>query len=289
MDSTTRPTWTILRAMSAARGERWSHYLPKAPGLRDSGLACLGAGEQASQVAVTRRRTLSSHALVVITEGSGFFRAAAVETPVVSPAWFWLFPGVWHEYGPGASGWTEHWILFEGIATRAYAAYGAWDQTRPLESGQLSPDELRACFSALRAATATPSRYGQLLAASVVHRLVGATVAARAPGTPRSAVQALVDGSAETLTVAERAAQLGISQRQLRTEVLAATGLTPHELVLRTRLARAQELLAESGLTVSEIAAQVGYDDPAFFSRLFVRRVGMSPTTFRRQQQRHQP
>ena len=270
--------------MAAARVQRWSHYLPKAPGLRDTGLACLGAGEHRGQVAKTHRRALSSHALVVITEGTGFFRDPAVRSPVASPAWFWLFPGVWHEYGPGASGWTEHWILFEGIATRAYAAYGAWDQISPVESGQLPPDELRSCFSALRAATATPSRYKQVLAATLVHRLVGATVAARAPRKPRTAVQALIDGSAETLSVAERAAQLGISEAQLRTEVLAATGLTPHELVLRTRLARAQELLAESGLTVSEIAAQVGYDDPAYLSRLFVRRVGMSPTTFRQQQ-----
>jgi AraC-like DNA-binding protein len=90
-------------------------------------------------------------------------------------------------------------------------------------------------------------------------------------------------GAAETLSVAERAVQLGLSEAQLRTEVLAATGLTPHELVLRTRLARAQQLLAESDLTVSEIAVQVGYDDPGYLSRLFVRRVGMSPTTFRQQ------
>lgn len=275
--------------VSGARTERWSHYLPKAAGLRDSGLACLGAGEHVGQVAYTRRRTLSSHALVVVSEGSGVFHDPVARTPVAAPAWFWLFPGVWHEYGPGTSGWTEHWVLFEGIATRTYGAYGAWDQATPVEFGQLPPDELRASFGALRAATATPSRQGQAHAATLVHRLIGAALAARAPRKPRTAVQTLVDGSAEALSIAERAGQLGISETQLRTQVHAATGLTPHELVLRTRLARAQELLAESDLTVSEVAAQVGYDDPAYFSRLFVRRVGLSPTTFRRQQQRHHP
>lgn len=255
--------------------------------MRDSGLACLGAGEQHSLLARARRRTLPSHALVIVNDGSGRFRCPTLDSRVVAPAWFWLFPGVWHEYGPDPTGWTEHWVLFEGVATRGYAAYGAWDEARPVHAGELSPAELSACFAALRAATTTPGQYGQLVAAALVHRLIGATTAARGPAQPCSAVQALVQGAAEDLSVAERAARVGLSPNQLRTEIRDTTGLTPHELVLRTRLSRAQELLAASDLTVTEISAQVGYDDPAYFSRLFTSRIGTSPTRFRLQQRRH--
>src|SRR5215475_6385268 len=257
--------------------DRWAHYLPRAPGLRDSGLACLGAGEQMGLLTGTRLRTLASYALVIVSEGSGHFRDPSLDTRVVAPAWFWLFPGVWHEYGPDASGWTEHWVLFEGVGTRGYAAYNAWDQAQPMERAALPHGELAACFAALRTATATPGRYGQLAAAGLVQRLIGATVAVRAPRAPRSAVQALIQSAAENLSVAEHAARAEVTSRRLRAEVREATGLTPHELVLRTRLARAQELLADSDLTVMEVAAQVGYDDPAYFSRLFTRRVGMPP------------
>lgn len=264
----------------------WANYLPRAPGLRDSGLACLGAGEQSGRLPRTGRRTLSSHALVIVTDGGGFFRDESIDSDVRSPAWFWLFPGSWHEYGPTRPGWAEHWILFEGVATRGYGAFGAWDQRQPLEQGALSGDELRTCFDGLRAATETPGLRGQLVAASYVHRLIGLTAAARELPEARSAVQALIDGAAEPLPVAARARRLGISPEQLRTEVRTATGLSPHELVLRTRLNRAQQLLVASDLSVAAIAAQVGYDDPAYFSRLFARRIGVPPQTFRRQQRR---
>jgi AraC-like DNA-binding protein len=51
--------------------------------------------------------------------------------------------------------------------------------------------------------------------------------------------------------------------------------------VLGTRLNEAKALLADSGLTIAAIARQVGYGDPAYFSRLFSARVGLSPRAFR--------
>lgn len=272
--------------MNAAAAASWAQYMPRAIGLRDSGLACLGAGEQHGLLTSTRRRTLASHALVIISAGTGYFRCSTLDTRIGGPSWFWLFPGTWHEYGPDRVGWTEHWVLFEGVATRGYASYGAWSQSRPLTAGELPAGELTACFSALRVATAAPGQHGQLVAAGLVHRLIGAAAAACKHTEQHSAVQALVQAAAENLSVAERAARLGLRSGQLRKEVRDSTGVTPHELVLRTRLVRAQELLANSNLTVTEIAAQVGYDDPAYFSRLFTRRVGTSPIQFRRQEHR---
>ncbi|MFE1793688.1 helix-turn-helix domain-containing protein, partial [Streptomyces sp. NPDC059525] len=54
--------------------------------------------------------------------------------------------------------------------------------------------------------------------------------------------------------------------------------------LLGIRLTRAKELLARTDLPVAGIARRVGYEDPAYFSRLFSRRVGMAPVRFRAQQ-----
>ncbi len=51
------------------------------------------------------------------------------------------------------------------------------------------------------------------------------------------------------------------------------------------RLSRAKELLTLTPRSVEDIAATVGFDDPYYFSRLFRRKEGMSPTQFRVQEQ----
>lgn len=57
---------------------------------------------------------------------------------------------------------------------------------------------------------------------------------------------------------------------------------SPHEFLTRTRMERAQELLRQSDLTVSQICLEVGYESLGSFSTLFARRHGCPPTDFRR-------
>lgn len=57
----------------------------------------------------------------------------------------------------------------------------------------------------------------------------------------------------------------------------AALGMTPGELVQRLRVAHAAHLLETSNASVEEVAARVGYADPAAFRRVFRRFAGDSP------------
>lgn len=59
-------------------------------------------------------------------------------------------------------------------------------------------------------------------------------------------------------------------------------GQTPKEFCIRVRLQRAQSLLAESNLSIEQIAANLGYADVFFFSRQFKQQIGLPPTTWRR-------
>ena len=62
-----------------------------------------------------------------------------------------------------------------------------------------------------------------------------------------------------------------------------ATGLPPHQFIIRERIERAKSLLKASRTPVSEVAALVGYQTPSRFSQLFKRQVGVTPGLFRRQ------
>jgi AraC-like DNA-binding protein len=58
-------------------------------------------------------------------------------------------------------------------------------------------------------------------------------------------------------------------------------GVSPAEDLIEARLARAQELLTNSGMSVSEVAAQTGFRSSSYFSRIFRRRIGIRPRDYR--------
>ncbi len=60
-------------------------------------------------------------------------------------------------------------------------------------------------------------------------------------------------------------------------------GVTPRDYVIRLRMHRARQLLSDPTLSISRVAALVGYEDAYYFSRLFRRRHGKSPAHYRRQ------
>ncbi len=60
-----------------------------------------------------------------------------------------------------------------------------------------------------------------------------------------------------------------------------ATGLPPHQYVLRCRMERAQQLLAETDLPLSEIALQVGCADQSHFTALFRTHFALTPKAYR--------
>ena len=63
------------------------------------------------------------------------------------------------------------------------------------------------------------------------------------------------------------------------------TESTPAQYILSLRISNAQTLLETTNYNVTEIAEIVGYDNPLYFSRLFKKQSGMSPSDFRKQLQ----
>lgn len=68
-----------------------------------------------------------------------------------------------------------------------------------------------------------------------------------------------------------------LSRVQLYRKVKALTGYSPVEFIRITRLNKARKLLSGSNLTVSEVAYQVGFTSPSYFTKCFKEQFGMSP------------
>lgn len=96
----------------------------------------------------------------------------------------------------------------------------------------------------------------------------------------------LADNYAGPTPVARMAALSRLPERSFKRRFRAATGYTPIEYVHALRIEEAKQLLETTSQPVEAIAAMVGYEDPAFWRRLFKRQTGVTPAHYRRRLQR---
>ena len=62
----------------------------------------------------------------------------------------------------------------------------------------------------------------------------------------------------------------------------AATGTSPMKYIQTIRIRNAQTLLETTDYSISDVASFVGYENPLYFSRLFRKAKGMSPSAYRK-------
>ncbi|MFN0034721.1 MAG: two-component regulator propeller domain-containing protein [Saprospiraceae bacterium] len=84
----------------------------------------------------------------------------------------------------------------------------------------------------------------------------------------------------EYFSVEQMAKSLAMSRTQLHRKTIEVTGFSAGQLLQNLRLDRARQLLSESNLTVAEVAFRCGFSDPNYFSRLFSKTQGLTPTEF---------
>jgi AraC family transcriptional activator of pobA len=81
--------------------------------------------------------------------------------------------------------------------------------------------------------------------------------------------------------VADYAAALNVSESRLRNACLSVAGQSPLQMVHTRILLEAKRQLFYTSKSVSEVAYALGFDDPAYFTRFFSQRTGMSPRKYR--------
>ena len=81
-----------------------------------------------------------------------------------------------------------------------------------------------------------------------------------------------------TLNVEDLGREMGMSRVQLYRKLKSLTNYSPNELLRQMRLNKAASLLSSSGMTVAEVAYEVGFSSPSYFTKCYKEQFGEIPT-----------
>ncbi len=235
-------------------------------------------------------RTLDEYQVVYITRGRGTFEArGAGRRAIEAGDVFVLFPGVWHRYSPDPStGWDEQWVGFNGDLTARPMLAPFFNPKKPVL--RIGVDEaLRQRFVALvnrvgQDPAGTPfSNAGEILVilGLIQERTRSVGAKGRVSGLIREAQNHILMNATGTIDFAHLASALGIGYTTFRHRFKQQTGISPAQFQNSIRISRAQDLLSSTDLSVSEIAAQTGFETVYYFSRHFKKSAGLTPKAYR--------
>jgi AraC-like DNA-binding protein len=83
-------------------------------------------------------------------------------------------------------------------------------------------------------------------------------------------------------TTKKLAQELALSVSQLNKKLNAATGYPASTYILQVKLSYAKKILASQNKTIGEVAAECGIYDVNYFSRIFKKLTGVTPTQYKR-------
>lgn len=100
-----------------------------------------------------------------------------------------------------------------------------------------------------------------------------------------SALRLIREHACERLDVPDLLQAVGLSRSSLERRFAQVLGRSPKAEILRVRLQRAKQLLMDSQLPLSSVAEKAGFEHPEHMSRLFKKKIGVTPGQFRAQSQ----
>ena len=156
-----------------------------------------------------------------------------------------------------------------------------------MQIGRL-PDDVADLIRAVSDAEDEPAERSLLLATAGVCKRLVYHASETLETTHAAVVEAMqyIDAHyAEDLSLDQVAAHVRFSPFHLSRIFKSATNSTVLDYLTRKRMDEAQRLLREQILSIKEVGAAVGYTDQNYFSRVFRRLTGMTPSAYRRAHQ----
>ncbi|MFA3791290.1 AraC family transcriptional regulator [Aliiglaciecola sp. SL4] len=230
--------------------------------------------------------------LIYCFSGKGFLRTNHWSGEVQSGELVLLPKGVSHRYWANADDpWSIYWCHFSGHQAQEYVFNMDYKKTYPILKIGQSP-LLMAQFSSVLAESSTGYNIPAMVyAANMLKQLLAyiGKLAQQVNTTERQQfnldiLQAyMLQNLNKSIDLDALAMQVNLSKFHFSKKYKEATGFSPVQHFLKMKVEYASYLLETSELAIQGIASRVGYDDSLYFSRLFRKHTGLSPSDYRKQ------
>ncbi|MGE9292322.1 MAG: helix-turn-helix transcriptional regulator [Puniceicoccales bacterium] len=227
-----------------------------------------------------------------ILSGGGFYSIDGRRVQIKAPCVLTQWPGVHFHYGQDEqqAGWEELFFIFPKRSQAQFQSKGMWRKDRPwwpiamAETTRRLADEVTTLMKHPR--TVEVIDLLDRLAEAMVVASLGANLHIREKQDERSSRIAqvredLAENPRKQLDWEHCAHACGCSLSTFRRLWIEQVGIPPQRYVMQIRIQEAARMLLETDLTIADIAAAIGVEDPLYFSRLFRQQTGESPTLYR--------
>ncbi|MCE5256141.1 MAG: AraC family transcriptional regulator [Spirochaetaceae bacterium] len=231
-------------------------------------------------------RILNEFQFIYIAKGEGSFRTHNSETLLHAGSFIVLLPGNWHWYRPNPeTGWVEYWVGFDGEYPGLLYERGFFgNETHVLDIGV--HESIVASYNRILDGIQYEKPGYQQVVSSIIPCIYAEAFSfSNQPGldpgkrelfeTVLFIFQAHIYSS---LDMESMAADLNLNYTSFREDFKAYTGLSPYQYFLEMKINKAKEMLLDGGLSVKEISYKLAFQNPYYFSRLFKKKTGMSPS-----------
>ncbi|PVY70068.1 AraC family transcriptional regulator [Tamilnaduibacter salinus] len=226
--------------------------------------------------------------LIYCTDGKAFLNVAGEPYTIEEGDLLLLPAGASHRYTADPdTPWTIHWVHYTGPQAEAFGHYMGFDDTTRVRRIGHQP-RLLVDFNGLLSVRETGFRTRGLIHASNRLRQLIASIPLIADETGQARHAELDalhhymrDNLERRLTLGQLAELSGLSPAHFATRYREQTGTSPIQHFLHLKVERACQLLDTTSQSFADISRQLGYDDAYYFSRLFKKIMGKSPSDYR--------
>ncbi|MFO7671464.1 MAG: AraC family transcriptional regulator [Bacteroidales bacterium] len=236
-------------------------------------------------------RVLNEFQINYITKGSGVYETETGKFSVKPGSLLLTRPGVWHRYRPlRGVGWTENYLGFDGSIPRNHLNLERFFFNRPvLQIGHR--EEFIDIYLKIFEMVLEEKPGFQQVASAMVMNILGYMVSLekqknfsgkRVEKIIRSACFELREKVEEKMDFQLYAENYHMGYSYFRKMFKQYTGFAPVQYHLNLKIQKAKELLIYTDQSVKEIASNLGFQSIHYFSRIFKKKTGHSPSEIRK-------